>query len=115
MRSVTRVGAAGIALVLAISLLSMGAVAGGQSADVTQISSIDFTVEDRHASIEDVELSGPGLPSIDIDERTFELDSAEIQTDGFLVEFGETTYEICSVDIQFDDVTLTVSDVSINA
>ncbi|WP_394740261.1 hypothetical protein [Natronococcus roseus] len=115
MRTTTRFGVVGLVAVLAIGLLSAGAVAGGSGgADVTQVGSIDASIEDEHVELDGLELSADGLPSYEIDERTYDLDSAGIQSDGVTVDVNDRTYEICSVDISLENVSITVSDVSIN-
>ena len=116
MRTTTRFGVIGLVAVLAVGLLSAGAVAGGSSgADgVTQVGSIDASLEDEHVELDGLELSADGLPSYEIDERTYDLDSAGIQSDGVTVDLNDRTYEICSVDISLENVSVTVSDVSIN-
>lgn len=115
MRTTTRLGVVGLVAVLAIGLLSVGAVAGGSGADdVTQVGSIDASLEDEHVELDGLELSADGLPSYEIDERTYDLESAGIQSDGVTVDVDDRTYEICSVDISLENVSVTVSDVSIN-
>ncbi|MDG5821268.1 hypothetical protein [Natronococcus sp. A-GB7] len=116
MRTTTRFGVIGLVAVLAIGLLSAGAVAGGNSAtdDVTQVGSIDASLEDEHVELDGLELSSDGLPSYEIDERAYDLESAGIQSDGVTVDVNDRTYEICSVDISLENVSITVSDISIN-
>ncbi|MFU8866733.1 hypothetical protein [Natronococcus sp.] len=115
MRTTARFGVVGLVAVLAIGLLSAGAVAGGGGAgDVTQVGSIDATIENEHVELDGLELSADGLPSYEIDERTYDLESAGIQSDGVTVDVNDRTYEICSVDISLENVSVTVSDVSIN-
>ncbi|AGB38665.1 hypothetical protein Natoc_2909 [Natronococcus occultus SP4] len=114
MRTMTRFGALGLAVVLAVSLLSAGAVAAGGADDVHQVGSIDASIEDEHVTVDGLELEADGLPSYEIDERTYDIDSVGVQTDGVTVDFDDRTYEISSIDLTIEDVSVTVSDVSIN-
>jgi hypothetical protein len=113
MHRATRLGIIGLVLVLAVGLTSVGVAAGGDTTETTQISSIDVTIADEAFAIENVEISGESLPSYEIDERSYELESASIQSDGVTVSLGETTYEICSVDLQLENISVTIAGVSI--
>ncbi|WP_152424917.1 hypothetical protein [Natronococcus jeotgali] len=114
MKTTTRFGAIGLAVALAVTLLSAGAVAAGGADGVHQVGSIDASIEDEHVTIDGLELSADGLPTYEIDERTYEIDSAGIQTDGVTVDVNDRTYEISSIDLTVENVSVTVSDVSID-
>lgn len=112
MHKITRLGIIGLVLIFVIGMTSVGAAAG-DTTDATQIGSIDVTIADEEFTIENVKVSGEGLPSYEIDERTYEIDSASFQSDGVTVSLNETTYEICSIDIRLENISVTLSDVSV--
>lgn len=115
MRSIARILAVVLVFALALGGLSTVAVADTGVSTVERVGSIDISVEDRHVHIDGAEVSGEGLPSIEIDERTYSVDSLSIQTDGLTVDYSGTTYEICSLDVSLENVGVTISDSSIGS
>ncbi|WP_255168036.1 hypothetical protein [Natrononativus amylolyticus] len=113
MRSVARILAVVLVAALALGGLSTVAVADTGASTVEQVGSIDLSIEDRHVHVDGADVSGEGLPSIEIDERTYTVDSLSFQSDGLTFEYGDTTYEICSVDITLENVGITVTDSSV--
>lgn len=113
MRSATQIVT--VALVIAVCLggLSATAVADDGETDVEKIGDIDIEIEDNEYHIDGAEITGDGLPSVTIEERTHTIDSLSIQTDGLTVDYGDTTYYVCQLDITVEDVEITLSDISI--
>lgn len=106
-----------IAMALSVGLagLSGPAIAAGDDSDARHVGSIDVTIADEHIHVSDVEVSGDGLPSLKIDERTYEIDSTSVSIDGATVSSGDRTYEVGGVDLELRNVGVTLEDVSINA
>ncbi|TYL37027.1 hypothetical protein CV102_18570 [Natronococcus pandeyae] len=104
-----------VALVIAVCLggLSATAVADDGETDVEKIGDVDIEIEDNEYHIDGAEITGDGLPSVTIEERTHTVDSLSIQTDGLTVDYGDTTYYVCQLDITVEDVEITLSDISI--
>lgn len=115
-----RAGPILLALVVLIGIGSLAAVGPAIAAsddgdnDVKKIASIEFSITDEQFSIDDVHVSGPGLPSEDVDERTYTIEHASITSDGLTFTFQDTTYHICALDIVIEDVSFTLQDVSLS-
>jgi hypothetical protein len=113
MRSITQVVAIVLVVALAFGGLSTAAAADSGDTDVEQIGDIDVSVEDEEYRISGATITGDSLPSMTIDERTYEIDSLSIQTEGLTVEYNDTVYHICQLDITVENVEFTLSDISI--
>lgn len=110
-----------VALAIAALVVSGGtaaAAAGDGGADAndgaTQIGSQRVVIDDAQITVGDVEVSGTGLPAVDIDERTYGIDHASLSADGVRVEWNGNAYQICKIDIVLKDVSVTVRNVSVN-
>lgn len=106
-----------VVLVVAMCLggLSATAVADDGETNVEEIGSVDVSIEDNEYHIDGAEITGDGLPSVTIEERTHTIDSLSIQTEGLTVDYGDTTYYVCQLDITVEDVEITLSDISIGS
>lgn len=113
MRSTTQIIAVALVIALALGGLSTAAAADTGEADVEQIGDIDVSVEDEEYRISGATVTGDSLPSMTIDERTYEIDSLSIQTEGLTIEYNDTIYHVCQLDITVENVELTLSDISI--
>lgn len=114
MRSITHIVAAIAVLTAGLTGLSTVAIADTGHTNVEQMSSIDVSIEDEEYRVDGIDISGDGLPSVGIDERTYTADSLSIQADGLIIEYDGTIYEVCEVDVTLENVELTVSNVSVN-
>ncbi len=115
MRSMTQRLA--ICLVLMVSVTGFATVAAADGAETNskQLGSIDVSLEDKHASIDEIEISSQALPTVEIDERTYSINSFSLHADGVTLEYNGRSYDICQVDITLENVGITVSDISINS
>jgi len=118
----TRLLAGSLGLILVLALLSTGVTAGAgvggeeePKDDRSQIGPIDVTLEDRHSTISDVEVSGEGLPTIEIDERTVAIHSATASVDGMTVSVRGTTYEVGPLQIGLENVGIHLEEISIGS
>jgi hypothetical protein len=115
MRRTTQLAA--IALVFALTLggMSTAAAADTGASDVERIAEIDISIENEEFTVDGADITGDRLPSIDIDERSYEIESFSVQTDGLTIEYGDTVYQICELDISVENVELTLSDISLGS
>lgn len=107
-----------------VLVLGMGAFAvAGPAAAATdddeepdrKIATIDLEISDEEFTIDDVHLSGPGLPDEQIDERTYTLEKTTIQNDGLTFTLNDTKYQVCELDIVIDDVSFSFQDVTLSS
>lgn len=120
---------AAIGFVAGLLLLSIGAptalAADGQAqadarasaeaetdSDVVELGSHDVRIEDATVHVEDVHVTADGVPDRSVDEAAFTLDG-ETTIDGATVTVDGQTYQIGRVTLTFDEVGVTVEDVSI--
>lgn len=114
------------AVVVTLALVILGAtsvVAGagiGQSsasadADVKQIGQQEIKITDEHVTVSGVNISGSNLPAVNINERTYTIHDSSLMTNGLTITHNGQTYEICSVSIVLDDVSVTFEDVHIGS
>lgn len=106
------------ALLAGLLLLSIGsttALAGGASGaaddDPVQLGSHDIRITDATVHIQDVHISGDGVPERTIDEATVTLDG-ETTIDGVTVTVDGQVYQVGRIDIVVEDVGISVEDVS---
>jgi len=117
----TRFLAGGLGLILVLALFSTGVAAGtgvGEEEpkdDRVQVGPIDVTLEDRHITISDVEVSGEGLPAVEIDERTIEIHSATASIDGMTVNVRGTAYEVGPLEVGLENVGIHLEEISIGS
>jgi hypothetical protein len=115
MRRTTQLAAIALVLALAFGGVSSAAAADAEASDVERIAEIDLSIENEEFTIDGATITGDRLPSLSIDERTYEIDSFSVQTDGLTVEYGDTVYHVCELDIAIENVELTLSDTSIGS
>lgn len=104
-----------IGLLANVGVLGVAAATGqSQSeADVTQIGHQEITVTDIHITLNGAHIGGSGLPTIHIEDRTYTIQDAMLHADGITITYNGQTYEICSVTIIIDDVSVTLEDIHI--
>lgn len=109
-----------IAVLVALLLVTVGvpsivAAAGQANPDsaVEQIGQQEIMITDAHVTVNAVHVSGPGLPAIDIHERTYTIQDVSMTTDGVMITYNGQSYEICSVTIVLDDLSVTLEDIHI--
>ncbi|WP_306057956.1 hypothetical protein [Natronococcus wangiae] len=115
MRSYTQIVVVALVVAMTLGGLSTAAVADTGETDVEQLGSVVVSVEDNEYHIDGAEITGDGLPSVTIEERTHTIDSLSIQTEGLTVEYDDTTYEVCRLDVTVENVEITLSDISIGS
>ena len=64
--------------------------------------------------IEDLDLSGPGLPDEHIDERTYEISGFTVDINGVSAVVGETTYSIGALSVEIEPLTVTLENVTLS-
>lgn len=104
-----------VGLLANVGVLGLAA-AGDQSqddSDVERIGHQDITITDVDATVGGAQIGGEGLPEVHIQERTYTIQDATLATDGITLTHNGQTYEICSVDITVDDVSVTLQDVHV--
>lgn len=114
MRALTRGLIVALVIGVALSSVPATALATTGDSDAAAVGNVDVTIEDERVHVTDVEVSGDGLPSVEIDERTYTIDSASLSVDGVTVGVGDRTYEIGDVEIEVENVGVTLEDVAIN-
>ncbi|WP_336360937.1 hypothetical protein [Haladaptatus sp. ZSTT2] len=109
----------GMLVVMSVLIAGTGGVAAQSDGDTTasdssvvELGSFDMTISDLKVTISDTHLRGTGLPEESIDEAHYTLEESHIETDGFLITVNDTTYQICAIDIVFDEVGLEIQNVS---
>lgn len=106
-------------LVVAIgAFAAVGAAAPGDTdndASERTIASIEFEMTNEQFAIEDVHLSGTGLPDADMDDHTYTIEEAVVTADGVSFEFQDTTYTVCAVHIVIEDVSIGFENVSFSS
>ncbi|UHQ98268.1 hypothetical protein HYG81_19530 (plasmid) [Natrinema zhouii] len=99
-----------------VDITGFATVAAADGAGTSkQQGSIDVSLEDKHASIDEIEISSQALPTVEIDERTYSINSFSLHADGVTLEYDGILYGIFQVDISLENVGITVSDISINS
>lgn len=88
---------------------------GDAAADVTQIGHQEIEITDEHVTVSGVHVSGSDLPTVDINERTYTVHDASLKTDGLTIAYNGQSYQICSMSIVLDDVSVTFEDVHIGS
>lgn len=109
----------GLLAVVGLLLASAGTTAAlaqddGGDDDTVQIASQDVAVSDAVVRIGDAHLRGPGLPDERIDERRYTLRDATVHVKGLNVQWDGTTYTFCRITVTFDDVGVTIHDVTLD-
>lgn len=109
-----------ITVLVALLLVTVGgasivAAAGQANADsaVEQIGQQEIMIDDVHVTVGDFHMSGSGLPVIDIHERTYTIQNMSMTTDGVMITYNGQSYEVCSVTIVLDDISVTLGDIHI--
>ncbi|MFC6960738.1 hypothetical protein [Halocatena marina] len=112
--------AAVVVIIVLVTLGTVGVVAGdgtehsSTDSEVKQIGSQEIEISDVHVTVSDVHLSGSDLPSVHIEERTYTVHDASMVIDGLTITHNGQTYEVCSISIVMDDVSVTVEDVHVD-
>lgn len=104
-----------LVVALTVALVSAGAVASEETPRDRHGSDRSVIIADRHIEISDVAITSDGLPSITLDERTIEVDSATASVDGVTLTTEETTYRIGQMTVGLENVGLTVGNISIGS
>jgi hypothetical protein len=109
-----------IAVLVALLLVTVGVTSVVAAADqsstdsaVQQIGRQEIVISDAHVTVSDIHVSGPGLPAIDIHERTYTIQDVSMTTDGLMITYNGQPYEICSVSIALDDFSVTLENIHI--
>lgn len=92
-----------------------GASAASGDTEAKQIGQVHFEISNEQMTVSDIHVSGSGLPSMDIQERTYTVHNASLMTDGFTVTLNGQDYEFGSVSIVVEDVSLTVENVQVGS
>lgn len=105
-----------ICLILMVSITGVATVAAADGAETSskELGSVDISVEDKHVSIDNVEISSQALPTVEIDNRTYSISSFSLEADGVTIEYNGRSYDIGRVNIDLENVGITVSNISIN-
>lgn len=85
------------------------------NADVKQIGQQEIKITDEHVTVSGVDVNGSNLPTVDIDERTYTVHDASLKTDGLTIAYNGQSYQICSMSIVLDDVSVTFENVHIGS
>lgn len=105
-----------VALLAGLVLLSIGsttalATSGSTGEDPVQVGSHDIVIADANVHIQDVHVTGDGVPEKSIDEAAVTVDG-ETTIDGFTITVDGQPYQVGQINLVFDDVGVTVEDVS---
>lgn len=113
MRTRTRLLIGILVVTLAIAGISATGLASGETASTesTTLGEIELVLENEHVHVSDVQLDGDGLPSMELEERTIEIESATVETSGVDATVLGTTYEVGPVSIGIENVGVTLEDV----
>ena len=85
--------------------------AGDEHSDSQEAS--DITINGLNVVLEDVHITGEGLPDVSIEERTYTIDERSVTIDGLTITVNGAELELDDLTITVEDSTLTLQDVSI--
>ncbi len=108
----------GSVVLVVLLVLGLGTVgtAMGQSTNADEpkeIADVEFTIADEHVVVKGISVTGPGVPDVTIEDRTFTIDATTIEIDGLSATFDGETYEAFDVTIHVENVTVTLSDITL--
>lgn len=109
-----------VVLIATVVLLSIGSTTAlahdpaGEADDAIDLGSHDLRVSDAAVHVEDVHVTGAGLPEQSVDEESVTVDG-EFSTDGFTFTVNGQAVQVGHLHVVLEDVGLTVEDVSIGS
>ena len=107
---------------LLVTVLVMGArastaLAGSSTADAASDDhaddASDITINGLDVGLEDVHITGEGLPEVDIEDRTYTIDERSVTIDGLTMTVNDAEIGLNDLTITVEDSTLEIHDVSI--
>ena len=101
---------------LVVSLSAPGVLAGGSGEASTHEShpQSEFTISGVNLVVEDVHITGNGLPDVTVEERTITVDERTITVDEMTITINDqSTIELNEFSVTIEDSSLTVRDVNV--
>jgi len=112
----TRVLTALLVTALVMSAGASTALAGSGTANVEgdhADNASDITISGFDVGLEDVHITGEGLPEVDIEDRTYTVDERSVTVDGLTMTVNDAEIGLDDLTITVEDSTLELHDVSI--
>jgi len=112
----TRVLTALLVTALVMSAGASTALAGSGTANVEgdhADNASDITISGFDVGLEDVHITGEGLPEVDIEDRTYTVDERSVTVDGLTMTVNDAEIGLDDLTITVEDSTLELHDISI--
>ena len=73
----------------------------------------DLTIDGLDVAIEDVHLTGEGLPEVQVEDRTYTIEERSVTIDGASVRINDAEIGIDDLSVRIEDSTIAVRNVTV--